>query len=112
MANSRQMIALLKSHVRRDDQEFLSIAMEMAAAEARQGHTLVAQTLKNLIDEAKKRPDLPNKPVLVVPNRSELASLLLTTESEVRLSDMVLTEELASRLGRIILEQRQQSRLR
>jgi SpoVK/Ycf46/Vps4 family AAA+-type ATPase len=112
MANSRQMIALLKSHVRRDDQEFLSIAMEMAAAEARQGHTQVAQTLKNLIDEAKKRPDLPNKPVLVVPNRSELASLLLTTESEVRLSDMVLPEELGSRLSRIILEQRQQSLLR
>ncbi len=112
MANSRQMIALLKSHVRRDDHEFLSIAMEMAAAEARQGHAQVAQALKSLIDEAKKRPELPNKPVLVVPNRSELGSLLLTTESDVRLSDMVLPEDLASRLGRILLEQRQQSRLR
>jgi SpoVK/Ycf46/Vps4 family AAA+-type ATPase len=112
MANSRQMIALLKSHVRRDEKEFLSIAMEMAAAEARQGHAQVAQILKDLIDEAKRRPEPPNKPVLVVPNRSELGSLLFTTESEVRLSDMVLPEELAYRLGRIILEQRQQSRLR
>jgi hypothetical protein len=43
MANSRQMIALLKSHVQRDDQEFLSIAMEVAAAEARQGHSQVAK---------------------------------------------------------------------
>ena len=112
MANSRQMIALLKSHVRRDDQEFLSIAMEMAAAEARQGHTQVAETLKSLIDEAKRRPETSGKPVLVVPNRSELSSLLFTTESETRLSDMVLPKELASRLGRILLEQRQQSRLR
>jgi hypothetical protein len=78
MANSRQMIALLKSHVRRDEKEFLSIAMEMAAAEARQGHAQVAQILKDLIDEAKRRPEPPNKPVLVVPNRSELGSLLFT----------------------------------
>src|ERR1700722_9279193 len=98
MANSRQMIGLLKSHVRRDDQEFLSIAMEMAASEARQGHTQVANTLKNLIDQAKRRPEAPGKPLLVVPNRSELTGLLLSTESETRLSDMVLPKDLASRL--------------
>lgn len=112
MANSRQMIALLKSHVRRDDQEFLSIAMEMAATEARQGHTQVAETLKGLIDEARRRPESPGKPLLVVPNRSELSSLLSSTESDIRLSDMVLPKDLASRLGRILLEQRQQTRLR
>ena len=87
MANSRQMIALLKSHVRRDDQEFLSIAMEMAATEARQGHTQVAETLKGLIEEARRRPESPGKPLLVVPNRSELSSLLSSTESDIRLSD-------------------------
>lgn len=113
MANSRQMIALLKSHVRRDDQEFLSIAMEMAAHEARQGHGQVAETLKNLIDEARKQPALGSaKPILVVPNRSELTNLLLTTEPEARLGDMVLPDVLASRLRRILLEQRQQTRLR
>jgi SpoVK/Ycf46/Vps4 family AAA+-type ATPase len=113
MANSRQMIALLKSHVRRDDQEFLSIAMEVAASEARHGHSQVAETLKGLIDEARKQPAPGSaRPLLVVPNRSELSSLLLTTEPDTRLSDMVLTEALASRLERILLEQRQQSLLR
>jgi SpoVK/Ycf46/Vps4 family AAA+-type ATPase len=113
MANSRQMIALLKSHVRRDDQEFLSIAMEMAAQEARQGHGQVAEILKNLIDEARRQPtSVSGRPVLVVPNKTELTGLLLTTEPETRLSDMVLPELLASRLQRILLEQRQQTRLR
>jgi SpoVK/Ycf46/Vps4 family AAA+-type ATPase len=113
MANSRQMIALLKSHVRRDDQEFLSIAMEMAASEARQGHSQVAEAVKNLIDEARKRPALSStKPLLVVPNRSELSSLLFTTEPDTRLADMVLPDALAARLERILLEQRQQTRLR
>jgi SpoVK/Ycf46/Vps4 family AAA+-type ATPase len=113
MANSRQMLALLKSHVRGDDQEFLSVAMEMAASEARKGHTKVAQTLKDLIDQARKQPvQAGPRPVLVLPNKSELSSLLFTTEANTRLSDMVLPEALASRLTRILLEYRQQARLR
>jgi SpoVK/Ycf46/Vps4 family AAA+-type ATPase len=112
MANSRQMIALLKSHVQRDDQEFLSIAMEVAAAEARQGHSQVANTIKRLIDEAKSKEPVPQKPILVVPNRSELGSIFFKTKPDVRLSDLTLPAELASRLNRIILEQRQQSLLR
>jgi SpoVK/Ycf46/Vps4 family AAA+-type ATPase len=113
MANSRQMLALLKSHVRGDDQEFLSVAMEMAASEARKGHTKVAQTLKDLIDQARKQPVQSGpRPVLVLPNKSELSSLLFTTESNTRLSDMVLPEALGSRLTRILLEYRQQARLR
>jgi SpoVK/Ycf46/Vps4 family AAA+-type ATPase len=113
MANSRQMIALLKSHVRHDEQEFLSIAMEMAAHEARQGHGQVAEILKNLIDEARRQPkSSTGKPVLMLPNRTELTGLLMTTEPETRLSDMVLPEALASRLQRILMEQRQQTKLR
>jgi SpoVK/Ycf46/Vps4 family AAA+-type ATPase len=113
MANSRQMLALLKSHVRGDDQEFLSVAMEMAASEARKGHTKVAQTLKDLIDQARKQPvQAGPRPVLVLPNKSELSSLLFTTGANTRLSDMVLPEALASRLTRILLEYRQQARLR
>jgi SpoVK/Ycf46/Vps4 family AAA+-type ATPase len=112
MANSRQMIALLKSHVQRDDQEFLAIAMEVAATEARQGHSQVANTIKRLVDEAKSKESTSQRPVLVVPNRSELASILFTTTPDVRISDLTLPENLASRLNRIILEQRQQSRLR
>lgn len=107
------MLALLKSHVRGDDQEFLSVAMEMAASEARKGHTKVAQTLKDLIDQARKQPvQAGPRPVLVLPNKSELSSLLFTTEANTRLSDMVLPEALASRLTRILLEYRQRARLR
>jgi SpoVK/Ycf46/Vps4 family AAA+-type ATPase len=112
MANSRQMIALLKSHVQRDDQEFLSVAMEVAAAEARQGHSQVANTIKRLVDDAKSKESAPQKPVLVVPNRSELGTILFTRTPDVRLSDLTLPEKLSSRLNRIMLEQRQQSRLR
>jgi SpoVK/Ycf46/Vps4 family AAA+-type ATPase len=113
MANSRQLIGLLKSHLRRDDQEFFSIAMEMAAQEARKGHGQVAEALKNLIDEARRQPPSGSgKPVLVVPNKTELSGLLFTAEPDIRISDMVLPDALASRLQRILLEQRQQVKLR
>ena len=49
------MIALLKSHVEGDDREFLSVAMQAAAHEAKLGHAALAQQLRELIDEAKRR---------------------------------------------------------
>jgi len=38
MSAARHMIALLKSHLEGDDKEFLSVAMQAAAHEARLGH--------------------------------------------------------------------------
>ncbi len=48
MSTARHMIALLRSHVDGDDGEFLSVAMQAAAHEARLGHASVAtQPLRN-----------------------------------------------------------------
>src|ERR1035437_591572 len=55
MSAARHMIALLKSHLEGDDKEFLSVAMQAAAHEARLGHASIAQQLRDLIDEAKSR---------------------------------------------------------
>ena len=55
MSSARHMIALLKSHLEGDDKEFLSVAMQAAAHEARLGHVAVAQQLRDLIDESKRR---------------------------------------------------------
>ncbi len=45
MSTARHMIALLRSHVDGDDGEFLSVAMQAAAHEARLGHASVAMQL-------------------------------------------------------------------
>lgn len=55
MATSDQLKALLKSHVDRDEERFYSIAMQIAATEARSGHGKLAGELKSMIDEAKDR---------------------------------------------------------
>lgn len=109
------MIALLKSHLEGDDKEFLSVAMQAAAHEARLGHGAVAQQVRDLIDEAKRRAAAGQKApgqVVVLEPRGELTNLLSVETPALRLADMSMGRELAERLHRVLLEQRQQKRLR
>jgi len=55
MANGDQLKALLRSHAEGDDRHFYSVAMQMAAHEAKQGHGKLAEELRELIDAAKAR---------------------------------------------------------
>lgn len=115
MSAARHMIALLKSHLEGDDQEFLSVAMQAAAHEARLGHGAIAQQLRDLIDEAKRRSSaVQNRPgqLIVLEPRGELAGLLSVQTLTLKLKDMALPEPLARRLERVLVEQRQQKRLR
>lgn len=116
MTAARHIIALLKSHIAGDEQQFLSVAMQVAALEARQGHGKLAQELRDLIDAAKVRPSAverrPGGPVPLVQPKGELANLLSVRYSDVRLNSMVLTDGVERRLRRTLLEQTQQERLR
>lgn len=114
MSAARQLIALLKTHVRGDEQEFLSIALEMAAREARLGHTVVAEQIKELVDEARKRNihfQKKSGSVVVLQPRAELASLVSVQHPDIRLNNMVLPAALEARLRRVLLEQRQRRKL-
>ena len=55
MASAEQLKALLKSHINGDDSHFYSVAMQVAAHEAKLGHGKLALELKALIDAAKAR---------------------------------------------------------
>jgi hypothetical protein len=65
VASSEQIKALIKSHISRDDGHFLSVAMQVAAHEAKLGHGKLAEELREMIDAAKSRmmcePILMNK---------------------------------------------------
>jgi SpoVK/Ycf46/Vps4 family AAA+-type ATPase len=113
MTASRHLIALLKSHIDGDNEHFLSVALQVAAHEARQGHGKIAQELRDLVDEARLRSkERRKKPVPLVQPKGELASLVSVSYSDTRLSSMVLPLELEERLKRVLVEQRQQHRLR
>jgi len=115
MASAQQLKALIKSHIEGDETHFYSIAMQMAAHEARLGHGKLAQELRALIDEAKKnKPSTSsaNKPIPLAKPRGELSSLLHASYPKLRMSDMVLEKGIEERLKKIIKEQRQIVKIR
>lgn len=115
MTTSRHIIALLQSHIAGDEDRFLSIATQLAAHEARQGHGKLAQELRELIDSAKGKTATVGRrgagPVPLAQPKGELSGFLAVRYSDVRLSSMVLTPGLHDRLARVLKEQRQQERL-
>lgn len=116
MTTARHIVALLRSHVAGDDGRFLTVATQLAAHEARQGHGKLAQEIRDLIDAAKGKSATVGRrgagPVPLAQPKGELSHLLAAQYPNTRLTDMVLTETLEHRLRRVLLEQRQQERLR
>ena len=112
MPNARHVLALLKTHIRGDDQEFMSVAMEVAAQEARQGHIRLAEQIRELIDRAKHERTRSQQRLLVLEPKGDLASLITLQEPTARLTSLVLPIELETRLRRVLLEYRQQKRLK
>ncbi len=117
MASSDQLKALIKSHISRDDGHFYSVAMQVAAHEAKLGHGKLAEELRDMIDSAKARIGQDNTGKLVsigsaAKPRGELANLLTVTYPANRLGDMVLDELASSQLQRIIKEQRMLARIK
>ena len=110
---ARHIVALLRSHIGGDDEQFLTVALQVAAHEARQGHGKFALQVKELVDEARSRKSaLERRPVPLAQPKGDLGLLLSASYPDTRLSSMVLSDDLRERLKRIILEQRQQHRLR
>jgi len=112
MTAAKHLLALLRSHISGDEEQFLSVALQVAAHEARQGHGKLAVQLRELVDDARSRKSvIGKKPVPLAQPKGDLASLLSVSYSDTRLSSMVLPAELEQRLKRIVVEQRQQHRL-
>ena len=59
----KHLVALLNSHIEGDDERFLSVALQVAATEAREGRTEEAERLRDLVqkarDQRRNRPGTP-----------------------------------------------------
>ncbi|MDZ4660227.1 MAG: ATP-binding protein [Pseudomonadota bacterium] len=114
MANSDQLKALIKSHSEGDDSRFYSVAMQVAAQAAKQGHSKLADEIRQLIEEAKEKGFGRTKQPAVAhisQPRGELAGLLSVSYPKERLSSLIFPEETNARLYRIILEQKQKEKI-
>jgi SpoVK/Ycf46/Vps4 family AAA+-type ATPase len=115
MASADQLKALLNSYLEGDEEQFLAVAMQVAAHEAKLGHGKLAQELRDLIDQAKSSRGLVRRrnghQTPITRAQRDLASLLLVSYPGSRLGDMVLSDDLAKKLNRVIREQRQAERI-
>lgn len=105
MPTADQIKALLSSHAEGDEAQFFSVAMQIAAAEARLGHGKLAEELRALVDKAKSRSAVEAvSPIPLAKPRGELADILSVSYPKTNLSDMVLGKTLEKRLYRVIRE--------
>jgi SpoVK/Ycf46/Vps4 family AAA+-type ATPase len=115
MASSEQIRALVHSFSEGDDGRFLSVAMQVAAGEARKGHAEFSAELRRMIERAKDRLQPQQKTGETIPfaaARGELSELFAVFHPQTRLKDMVLPEPLHERMKRIVDEHRQMALLR
>jgi len=106
MAKADQLKSLIKSHLDNDDERFLTIALQVAAHEARQGHTALAHDIREMIDKSKVTP------LKVTTFKGGLDDLVDTVRPNKRLSELIVHSGLALRIKRILREYRQQEKLK
>lgn len=102
--------AMVRSHASGDDSAFYSVALQIAAREARQGHHVLASDIKKAVDASRSATPRQNVTKLPQP-RSDFADLIEVSHPEVTLRNLVGPNDLKDRLKQVIAEQRQRKTL-
>lgn len=105
MATAEQIKSLLQSHYKNDNDRFTSIALQVAAHEARQGHMSIAKDIKALVDRSK------TDGFKVIKINADLSDLVLVYYPENKLSELILSTEVNNKLHRIIKEYKQRDKI-
>ena len=109
MAAAEKIIALLKSYGDQDESRFYSTAMQIAAAEAKKGHSKLAEELKTLIDKIKSQRNISSvsktRMLPINEAQKELKDLLEVYRPHIKTKDMVLNKNVSESINRILSEQ-------
>lgn len=106
MATAEQLKSMIRSHFADDRERFATIALQLAAHEANQGHIALADEIRVLVDKAKSTA------VKVIRFNRELDDLVISAEPTERLSDLIVSNDMRSRIKRILKEYRQKEKLK
>ena len=114
LASSEQIQELIRAHFVGDQTRFRSIALQVAATEARAGHRLVASKIRDLLEEAGAVPVQPSAgdvPTPIARPAKDLRGVLAVAYPTERLKDIVLAGAPRRALERLLVEQRSRDRL-
>ena len=105
MATAEQIKSLIKAHIDRDDDRFKTVVLQIAAYEAKLGHTAFAREMKALLEKA----NFSKRKVLQLNNQNEMLSM---ATPDVRLSDLIVSDDVHDRLYRILNEFNNRTKLK
>jgi SpoVK/Ycf46/Vps4 family AAA+-type ATPase len=98
--------AMVRSHASGDDAAFYSVALQVAAREARSGHHVVADDIKKAVDASRKanpRANLTRLPK----QRADIDDVVEETNPRIGLRELVVRPDLLEQIHHVIAEQRQ-----
>lgn len=98
MAKAEQIKALISSHLKDDNEHFVTVALQMAANEARNGRSAFAQEIRGLIDSEKKNP------MRVISISGDLDDLVRQSTAKRHHGSLVLSRNLERQIDRITQE--------
>lgn len=112
MASAQQLIGLVKSHAEGDGERFFDLAIQLSEAEARKGHSRLAEQLRlwaetGATPKAKERL----KPTPLVQPRGDLGEFLAASYPRRRLGDLILPSAIADELAHLRSEARHSVKL-
>lgn len=98
MATTEQIKALIRAHFDNNDEKFKTVALQIAAHEAKVGHTASAREIKEIIQSPKY---LNANKIIKLNNRLDI---LEQRTVNVTISDLIVTDEIENKIKRIINE--------
>lgn len=108
MATAEQIKSLIRSHLGEDRERFYTIALQVAAHEAQQGHAALAHDIREIVDKGRKVTG--GNVLLKFPQ--DVAGMVFSEESDTPMATLVVSEGFRDRIKRIIHEYRQQDKLK
>lgn len=100
MAQNDRIIALLNAHYQDDSEGFNTIALQLAAAEARAGHALAAQEIRRIVDQCRNTSKVLRMNFM----NPALSESVVEELSLYALDDLVVADEIRTKIARTILE--------
>lgn len=101
-----QITAMVRSHASGDDSAFYSVALQVAAREAKRGHHVLAGNIKQAVDASREKAPLSTVTSIAQP-RGDLTDVMEAVTPDAHLKDLVLPKPLLEQVTQILAEQRQ-----
>lgn len=107
VATAEQIKSLIKAHYDGEEDNFRSVALQIAAREALQNHSSIAKDIRNTVDKG-----ILNQSEKIIKINPLLEDLVLPCESQYSFSTIILKKHQKTQLERVITEYRKRDAIR